>query len=213
MTTDVTRVQFWVDPACPFCWTTARWLVDEVLPHRNLDVNWQPISLLWKNDPPVGSPYYEGAHFTHRLLRVQESVRTTEGDDGVLRLYREYGKRLHHDGERPFDPVDALKAVGYDVKHAEAFDDERWDEEIRTRMDQGLELVGTNVGTPIIAIERSDGSWGGYFGPVISKVPSTEQSLELWDALVDMMDIDEFFELKRTRTGAPDPGEPPAPLD
>ncbi|MEM9517199.1 MAG: disulfide bond formation protein DsbA [Actinomycetota bacterium] len=213
MTHAPTRVQFWVDPACPFCWTTARWLVDEVLPHRQLDVTWQPISLLWKNDPPVDSPYYEAAHFTHRLLRVMESVRTTDGDRGVLRIYREFGARIHHDGVRPFDPADALTEVGLDTKHAAAFDDERWDEEIRTRMDRGLELVGTDVGTPIIAIERPDGSWGGYFGPVITGVPSSDKSLRLWDALVEMTAIDEFFELKRTRTHAPNPGDRPNPID
>jgi hypothetical protein len=32
----------------------------------------------------------------------------------------------------------------------------------------------------------------------------------MWDALVTMMDIDSFFELKRTRTGPPDPGARPA---
>ena len=33
----------------------------------------------------------------------------------------------------------------------------------------------------------------------------------MWDALVAMMDIDSFFELKRTRTEPPDPGARPTP--
>jgi hypothetical protein len=33
----------------------------------------------------------------------------------------------------------------------------------------------------------------------------------MWDALVTMMDVDSFFELKRTRTESPDPGERPSP--
>jgi hypothetical protein len=33
----------------------------------------------------------------------------------------------------------------------------------------------------------------------------------MWDALITMMDVDSFFELKRTRTHAPDPGERPVP--
>jgi hypothetical protein len=67
------------------------------------------------------------------------------------------------------------------------------------------------VGTPIIALENSDGVRAGYFGPVISRVPSTEKSLAMWDALVTMMDVDSFFELKRTRTESPDPGDRPPP--
>ena len=72
-------------------------------------------------------------------------------------------------------------------------------------MDEGLALVGNDVGTPIIAITNSDGVKAGYFGPVITKVPPTDKSVAMWDALVTMMDIDSFFELKRTRTEAPDP--------
>ena len=37
------KVQFWFDPACPFCWVTSRWLV-RVAAHRDLDVEWLPIS-------------------------------------------------------------------------------------------------------------------------------------------------------------------------
>jgi hypothetical protein len=78
-------------------------------------------------------------------------------------------------------------------------------------MDEALALVGDDVGTPIIAFENSDGVRAGYFGPVISRVPSTEKSLAMWDALVTMMDVDSFFELKRTRTESPDPGDRPTP--
>jgi hypothetical protein len=51
----------------------------------------------------------------------------------------------------------------------------------------------------------------GYFGPIISRVPATEKSLAMWDALVAMMDVDAFFELKRTRTEGPQPGDRPLP--
>ena len=76
-------------------------------------------------------------------------------------------------------------------------------------MDDALELVGDDVGTPIIAFENSDGVKAGYFGPVISRIPSTEKSVAMWDALVTMMDVDSFFELKRTRTEGPMAGDRP----
>lgn len=205
------NVEFWVDPACPFCWATARWIVDEVEPHRDIDIVWQPISLLVKNDPPKDSPFYDVLGFTHGLLRVMESVRASDGDEAVGKLYWEYGARLHHDKDREFDPQDALAAVGLDASHAKAFADESWDEVIRPRMDAGLALVGDDVGTPIIAFENTEGVKRGYFGPVISTVPPTDKSLAMWDALVAMMDVDSFFELKRTRTERPDPGARPAP--
>ncbi len=138
-----------------------------------------------------------------------ESVRSTDGNDGVFKLYWEFGSRIHHDGETPFDPADALATVGLDASHAAAFDDESWDAVIRAAMDEGLALVGDDVGTPIIALENSDGVKTGYFGPVISRIPSTDKSVAMWDALVTMMDVDSFFELKRTRTESPDPGDRP----
>lgn len=186
---------------------TARWVVDEVAPARDLQVTWQPISLLFKNEPDEGSDYHEPVWFTHRLLRVLESVRAAGGD--VEQLYLEYGRRIHHEQDRTFDVVDALRAVGLDESHAAAFDDASWDAEIRTRMDIGLALCGDDVGTPIIAMDDKDGKRAGYFGPVITRVPDHETSLELWDALRTMISVPGFWELKRTRTERPEFGEPP----
>ena len=150
------NVEFWVDPACPFCWATARWMVDEVVPNRDVRVTWRPISLKFKNEPGEDSPFYEPVTFTHNLMRVMESARTTEGDDAFFDLYWEAGARIHHDGQRTFDVEDLLTSVGLDTKHAAAFDDESWDAVIRAAMDEGLALVGDDVGTPIIALENSD---------------------------------------------------------
>jgi len=186
---------------------TARWVVDEVRPHRGLEVTWQPISLYFKNQPEPGSEYHDPVWRTHRLLRVLESVRAAGGD--VERLYLEYGRRIHHERELEFDPADALEAAGLDRDHAEAFDDESWDAEIRRRMDIGLALCGDDVGTPIIAMDDKRGERAGYFGPVITRVPDTETSLELWDALRTMVSVPGFWELKRTRTERPEFGDPP----
>ena len=76
-------------------------------------------------------------------------------------------------------------------------------------MDAGLELVGQDVGTPIIAFEKDSGEKIGIFGPVISRKPEGEQGVALWDAMVTMSTMDDFWELKRTRTIGPDFGDPP----
>ena len=154
---------------------------------------------------------------THRMLRVIEALRAAAdtpeaGNAAVFKLYWELGSRIHHDKDLDFDIADALSTVGLDTSLATAVDDETWDAEIRTRMDDGLALVGNDVGTPIIATVNSNGDRAGYFGPVITKVPPTEQSLKMWDALVAMMDIDGFFELKKTRSGDIDFGSRPDPV-
>jgi hypothetical protein len=205
------QVDFWVDPACPFCWMTARWLVEQVQPHRDVDVTWQPISLHFKNQPDEDSPFYEPTKFTLGLLRVMESIRATGSDGDVFRAYWAFGTRIHHDGDLDFEAGDVLRELGIDDIHAKAFDDESWDAVVRERMDAGIALVGNDVGTPIIAIENSRGTKSGYFGPVINRLPTQEEGLKMWDALVTMMDVEPFFELKRTRTGGLDLGERPTP--
>ena len=186
---------------------TARWVVDEVAPHRDIRVTWQPISLYFKNEPDEASEYFPPVWFTHRLLRVLEAVRS-EGHD-VEPLYLEYGRRIHHEKDRSFDVADALDAVGLDRGLASAFDDERWDTEIRTRMDAGLALCGDDVGTPIIALDDRHGERVAYFGPVITRVPDTEASIDLWDALGTMSSVPGFWEIKRSRTERPEFGDPP----
>ncbi len=188
---------------------TARWVVDVVAPERDLAITWQPISLLEKNQPKPDSDYYGPVFMTHRLLRVMESVRAAEGDGAVQPLYWEFGRRIHHDKDRDFAPSAALEAVGFDVEHAAAFDDEAWDAEIRSRMGVGLELAGDDIGTPIIAFDDDDGQRVALFGPVITRVPNREQSLRLWDSFIGMATVPGFWEVKRTRTERPDFGDRP----
>ena len=188
---------------------TARWVVDEVASERNLKVKWQPISLLFKNEPPTDSPYYDAVVGTHGQLRVMESIRAAEGDDAVFAVYWDFASRIHHDGDRDFDIAKALEELGIDPEHAKAATDEKWDAEIRSRMDEGLALVGTDVGTPIIALDRADGERVGIFGPVITRAPKGDDALKLWDGMVAMMDVDGFWELKKTRTERPEFGERP----
>jgi hypothetical protein len=202
------QVRFWVDPICPWCWVTARWAL-EVAPERDVELIWKPISLFFKNNPDPDARFFEPLQWTLGLLRVMESVRVTEGDGPLGELYVEYGRRIHHDKERLWDPADALAAVGIDVKHASAATDDAWDEAVRAGMQEGIDLVGDEVGTPIIAFDDESGRTVACFGPVITRVPPREDALRLWDAFVTLTEMDGFWELKRTRTEGPDLGPRP----
>lgn len=187
---------------------TARWAVD-IAVERDLKILWEPISLLFKNNPSPDSQYFAPVEWTTKLLRVMESVRRVEGNAAVHQLYFEYGRRIHHDQERLFDAALALEAVGLDVKHAAAMDDDSWDDVIRAGMDEGLALVGQDVGTPIIAYDTDDGRTVANFGPVITRVPQGDDRLRLWDAFTTLTELDGFWELKRTRTERPEFGDRP----
>ena len=197
------HVQFWFDPACPFCWMTSRWLV-RVAAHRDLDIEWLPISLMMKNGTREGDPFFAEVSASLRMLRVVEAVRDAGHGDRIGDLYTALGRTLHVD-EGKVDLKATLRGLDLDARLASAADDERFDLAIREAMDDGLSLVGGAVGTPLIAVERSDGSGRvGLFGPVITVLPDVEASLRLWDGFCAMVETDGFFELKRTRAEAPE---------
>jgi hypothetical protein len=196
------HVQFWFDPACPFCWMTSRWLV-RVAAHREIDIEWLPISLLLKNGTREGEPFFAEVSASLGMLRVVEAIREAGHADRIGDLYTELGRQLHVTGG-DVDLRSALEGLELDARYARAADDERFDAAIRTAMDDGLALVGDAVGTPIIAVERADGGGRiGLFGPVITELPDVAASLRLWDGFLAMVATDGFFELKRTRTVAP----------
>jgi hypothetical protein len=195
------RVQLWFDPVCPFCWVTSRWLV-RVAPHRDLEVEWLPISLLLKNEPGPEERFFAELTRSHGMLRVVESLREAGHEARIGEVYTELGRHLHVRQDEP-DMVAILTGLGLDAEHASAADDGTFDAAIRRAMDDGISLVGEDVGTPIIAVTRPDGGRIGLFGPVITALPDLEGSLRLWDGFAAMAATEHFFELKRTRTAGP----------
>lgn len=197
------KLEFWIDPACPWCWLTSRW-VNDIAPHRDLDVVWHPISLKFKNDVQPDSPFYEAVVYTHGLLRVLEAVRAGEGNAPLGGLYTVYGEHIHHRQDRSTTAAELLAEAGLDTSYGAAFDDEAWDTVIRASMDDGLSLTGKDVGTPILAFDDDSGQRVGFFGPVINRRLPIEHGLRLWDGVSMAATVGGFWELKRTRTVGPD---------
>ncbi len=202
------NVRFWFDPLCPWCWITSHW-VDEVTHHRDVDVDWRSISLMVRNEdrdlePDDADTLDPSMLRSFGLLRIVEKMRLDGAADQVRDAYLEFGRHIHHDEDGlSFDIEDALSKAGVDTAFATAYDDEDLDELVRRSTHEAEQIAGDDVGTPIVAFEV-DGDWRGYFGPVIPAVPDTEQSLRLWDGLAAMVQVDGFYELKRTRTVGPD---------
>lgn len=196
------NVRFYFDPVCPWCWITSFWLADEVAPHRDLDVDWRPISLYVRNEDDLG----DGAEVLERsfkLLRVVEALRADGRAHTVRAVYRSFGEHFHHgDDGMDFDVADALEKVGVDRAYADAYDDPRWDDAVRASTREAEDIAGDDVGTPIIAFEV-DGQWKGYFGPVLPAVVDGDDALRLWDGLRALIETEGFYELKKTREIGP----------
>jgi hypothetical protein len=68
---------------------------------------------------------------------------------------------------------------GLPAELADALDDTSFDAELRREADEALALTGKDVGTPIIHFQSPDGV--GFFGPVVSRLPSEAEAVPLWD--------------------------------
>jgi 2-hydroxychromene-2-carboxylate isomerase len=195
-----THVDFWFDPSCPWAWMTSRW-VDEVSLHRDLDVTWHIMSLAVLNENNDVTEDYR-AFFPRALkyTRLVAAVSELKGPEFVKPLYDALGKRIHLEGNKDPDSVipAALAEVGLDAELARYADSDEFDPQMRASHFDGIERVGEDVGTPVIAVNGV-----AFFGPVITPAPKGQEALTLWDGVVAVAGYDGFFELKRTRTRGP----------
>lgn len=198
--TDTTQVDFWFDPSCPWAWMTSRW-VDEVARHRDLDVTWHIMSLAVLNeDNDVSDDYRAFFPRALRYTRLVAAAAELHGQEIVKPLYDALGTRIHPGGSTDPDEViaGALEEVGLPADFARYSTSDEYDEQMRASHFDGIQRVGQDVGTPVIAVNGV-----AFFGPVISPTPKGEQALTLWDGIVAAASYPGFFELKRSRTADP----------
>src|ERR1700676_5019692 len=98
----MTAVDFFWDPICLWAWLTSRW-VHEVIPLRNLQVDWRLISLSIVNEHrDYDTEFAAGHRKAHNrgleLLRVAAAARHDHGPEAMGPLYTAFGTGLHTEG-------------------------------------------------------------------------------------------------------------------
>jgi 2-hydroxychromene-2-carboxylate isomerase len=205
------KVEFYWDPMCPFAWVTSRWIA-KVEPQLALEVEWRFISLRFLNEHKDYDkdfpPGYVALHTKGlRMLRVAAAVREQEGLVAMGPLYAAFGESIWDrspvEGRATMEGIAepphlaaVLATVGLDASFADAADDDSRDDLLREETAMALSRAGRDVGTPIVAVDPPDGP--AFFGPVISRVPSDEEAVELWHAVMTLARWPGFAELKRT---------------
>ena len=207
---DVTGVEVYVDPSCPWAWITCQWL-REVAPQRDLTLTWRSYCMEIRDDydvaPTVAPENREtviAAHaVSHRMLRIFEAARARGGEAAVDALFAAWGPRFFV-RERLDD--DALLAAtvadcGLDADLLDAADDEKWDEPINESIAVAYSFGGVQTQTPTIVV-RADSPYG-FKGPVMAPAPTGEAALRLWDAIQVIAQEPGFFEITRPRVNKP----------
>ncbi|MFD7528221.1 MULTISPECIES: disulfide bond formation protein DsbA [unclassified Streptomyces] len=206
-TTGKTPVDFWFDPLCPWAWMTSRWML-EVEKVRDVEVRWHVMSLSVLNEDRLDElpeEYRELLEKGWGPVRVVVAAQQKHGDDIVGPLYTALGTRFHNQGEGATREavLAALQDVGLPAELADFADSDAYDTELRASHKEGIDKVGQDVGTPVIAVPGADGEQIAFFGPVVTPAPKGEDAAKLWDGTLLVASIPGFYEIKRTRTQGP----------
>ncbi len=191
---------FWFDPICPWAWITSRWML-QVEQVRPVQVHWRVMSLSYLNEGrDLPEAYAERMRRSWGPARVVTAARELHGDAVVLPLYTALGQRFHVQGISDSDRVigEALAEAGLPAGLAGAAETTEYDEALKRSHHEGMDQVGTDVGTPTISVDGV-----AFFGPVVTPAPKGEAAGRLWDGVLLAAGTDGFFELKRTRTRRP----------
>ena len=196
-----TSVEMWFDPICPWAWMTSRWLM-EVETLRDIDVTWSVMSLAVLNEHrhDLDAAYRARMDEAWGPVRVIIAAAEQHGPTVIKPLYDAMGTRIHLRRMSDFDEVirGALEEVGLPASLAKETHHKKYDAALHRSHKRGISLVGTDVGTPIIAVEGV-----AFFGPVVTPAPKGEAAARLWDGCLLVAGTPGFFELKRTRTQGP----------
>jgi protein-disulfide isomerase-like protein with CxxC motif len=194
------EVRMWFDPACPWAWMTSRWLT-EVERVRDIDVTWRVMSLSVLNEKrDLPKRYRAFLDDSWGPVRVIIAAQEQYGDKVLKPLYDAMGTRIHLKRMRNRDTIiaESLEEVGLPADLAKAAHQKKYDRALRRSHREGIDLVGTDVGTPVIAFGDI-----AFFGPVVTPAPKGEEAGRLWDGCVLVAGTPGFYELKRTRTQGP----------
>ncbi|MFJ1746244.1 DsbA family protein [Streptomyces sp. NPDC088116] len=207
---DKTPVDFWFDPLCPWAWMTSRWVL-EVEKVRDIEVRWHVMSLGVLNEDKLDQLPEE--YREHMLpggrswapVRVVIAAQQLHGDEVLGKLYTALGTRFHNQGEGPTREAiaGALADAGLPADLIDYADSDTYDTELRASHKEGIDKVGQEVGTPVIAVPGADGEQVAFFGPVVTPAPKGEEAAKLWDGTLMVASIPGFYEIKRTRTQGP----------
>ncbi len=202
------RAEMFFDPMCPWAWMTSRWLL-EVQQVRDIEITWSVMSLSVLNEGrDLPEDYRAMMDRAWLPVRVVIAAEQEHGPQTRKQLYDAIGTRLHPGG-RGGDVDDlrevvreALAEVGLPealLQKGAYVEGDDIDQLLRASHQRAIDLVGNDVGTPVVSVEGV-----AFFGPVVTPAPKGEVAGKLWDGCLLVAAVPGFYEVKRSREAGPD---------
>ena len=172
------RINFHFDPVCPWAWLTSRWAarMEEL---GAIEIDWRLFSLGVAN-LPEGESSEQPVGPSAEALQLLAQARRIGGNSAVARLYTAMGTAAHVRHEKLIDPEVLSRAweeaqLGGGSRTAALADATLWHDVLTDH--QAAVQACQAFGVPTLILDGGKGP--GIFGPVITEVPSDEESLEL----------------------------------
>jgi hypothetical protein len=179
----------------------------EVRRTKPVDITWHVMSLAVLNEGRLEQLTPQNRELMGKAwapVRVLMAAQETFGSSVLEPLYTALGTQYFLlDQPKNLATIrTALREARLPQHLAEAGDTTTYDKILRCSHREGIDLVGQEVGSPIIAIpEPCTGTRKiAFFGPVVNPTPTGDLAARLWDNLVAIVAVPGFYEIKRTRT-------------
>jgi 2-hydroxychromene-2-carboxylate isomerase len=194
----MTTVDFFFDPSCPWTWVTSRWLT-EAAALRPIEIRWRPISLLLKHGDDVSDEMRDEHEIGLHASRVAIAVGHAHDNDAVARFYSAFGTAKFGDDGTP-NLAEVLASAGLQQDLARAASDEKHDTAIEANAVDAEKMAGEESGSPVLAVEDIG---RGTFGPVLGSTPTGAVAADLWDHVLALLALPQFYELSMERRSQP----------
>jgi hypothetical protein len=189
----MSRLTIYIDPGCPWAWRTSLWC-REIERLGAVQLDWKLFSLAEVNRDPEIVMDPAPASVAHRTLLL---ARREFGQKAFDKLYLALGHARWDNRGDIRDPAviaAACTEAGLPADLVErALADESTNEEALAEHLESVERYRA-FGVPWLV---ADDSPIGFYGPVISEVPSGDAALTLWEHTSWFLTQPAFFEIKR----------------
>ncbi len=201
----VNKISLYFDPVCPWTYISSKWL-RQVSKELQIPLEFRPFSLALKNKGVEVPPEHKAPlELGLSLLRVvAELGKTPSGvnQDLISNLYKEFGRQFHENKMHDLNFPALLAKFEIDPELYQNLNNDELDKLIELEMETALSLTGDDVGVPILCIE-TDTDVKGFFGPILCRMPTGSEVLDLWEHIIGLSSLGCFFEIKRKKVGTP----------